>query len=424
MPSADFLIVGGGLAGVSTLYELTVRGHRAVLVEAADSLGTGASFANGAMLTPSMPDPWNGPGVWRHLLSSVFASSSAMKLHLSQIPDLFAWGLRFLAHSAPDRHRQSTLANFLLGDTSLGVTEQLRAKLGFDDDWKDGGTLKFFESDEALSGPLATSRWLAKRGLRFAVLDADAAVAAEPQLSPIRDRIHAALHFPDDRTGDARKYLIALAGAAKALGGEIRLGARVERLVTSGRNLTGMIVDGAYLPGQVILCAGIDAPVLARQAGIHLSIKPAKGYSLTLDAASLGPDMPRLPVIDDAMHAAVVPLGDRLRLVGTAEFAGRNARVDPARIDNLVALFRRIYPHLAERLDIPGGSAWAGLRPMSADGRPFIGRSHVAGLWLNCGHGHLGWTMAAGAARIVADGIENEPNELAGLFALARSRVV
>lgn len=420
MSSPVFLIVGGGLAGVSTLYELTSRGHEAVLIEAADALGLGASFANGGMLTPSMPDPWNGPGVLHHLFSSLFDSTSAMKLHLSQIPDLVGWGLRFLTHSTAERHRASTLANFLLSAASLTATEGLRAQLGLAYDGCGYGTLKFFESANALAGPLAISRRLAEWGLRFEVLDAQRAVAVEPQLAPIRDRIHAALYFPDDRTGDARQYLLALAGITQSMGAEIVTGRRAERLVTANGEVTGLIVDGEYRAGQVVLCAGIDAPRLAGGFGVHLPIKPAKGYSLTIDMTSLGQDKPRLPVIDDAMHAAVVPLGDRLRLVGTAEFAGRDTRVNPARIDTLVTLFRRVYPHLAERLDTDNGVRWAGLRPMSADGRPFIGASEVAGLWLNCGHGHLGWTMAAGSARILADCIERKHNDLAGLFSLAR----
>jgi D-amino-acid dehydrogenase len=402
-----FLIVGGGLIGVTTLYELASRGHSALLFEAAEELATGASFANGAMLTPSMPDPWNAPGVWRHLVASLVDPSSAMKLHWSQLPSLALWGARFLAGSSRSRHDAATLRNFELCLSSLERTRQLARELGLEFDQAERGTIKIFESEDAMAGPLGLANRLSGFGLEFEHVDAAGAVAIEPQLGPIRHRIAGALHFPRDGIGDARRFVLALADKARALGGRIETGTTIHGFIREGNKVIGLRSNDRDYRGDVILCAGVSTPRLARTAGVHVSVKPAKGYSLTVDARSLGNRMPRVAVIDDAMHAAVVPLGERLRFVGTAEFAGFDHSIKQVRIDNLITLFRRVYPELQAQLDLSAASAWAGLRPMSADGQPIIGATSKQGLWINCGHGHLGWTMACGSAQRLADAIED-----------------
>lgn len=150
------------------------------------------------------------------------------------------------------------------------------------------------------------------------------------------------------------------------------------------------------------MAGGFASPGLTRRSGVSLPIKPAKGYSITYKVPA-GTDGPRIAVVDDAMHAAVVPLGNRIRAVGTAEFVGESYSLDPARLDNLARLLARLYPEIASVLNPETAVPWTNLRPMSADGRPFVGESKVPGLWINAGHGHLGWRMAAGSARMLVD---------------------
>lgn len=403
-PSDHALVVGGGLIGVATLYELASRGVTATLLEAREELGLETSFANGGMLTPSMPDPWNSPGVGGHLFASLFDPASAMKLRWRAVPGLAFWGLEFLRNSLPARHVRSTLANYALAAFSTECTDVIRKTLRLEYDDCDAGTMKVFESKEAMASSVRLARHLEPLGLEFTVLDRAGAIDKEPRLAESANRLAGALYFPNDRLGDARKFVLGLARKAIDSGGKVRTGATVARLVRKGEAVIGVeLSTGERLEGDVILAAGVSAPMLARQVNIRLPIKPAKGYSLTIDAAELGPDLPKLAVIDDAMHAAVVPLGSRLRLVGTAEFAGVDAVVRTDRIENLFAMFGRLYPSLAAQADRSTEMAWAGLRPMSADGRPFIGPSPLKGLWLNCGHGHLGWTKAIGSARLLAD---------------------
>jgi D-amino-acid dehydrogenase len=395
-------IVGGGLIGVTTLYELAARGEEAILLEAEDDLALGASFANGAMLTPSMSDPWNSPGVWRHLITSIFNASASMKLDLRQIPALGRWGTAFLRNSAAERHRATTLANFSLAAYSTTETARLTESLGLDIAASASGALKLFESHKAMTAPLQLAQLQAPFGLRFNRVDAAGAVALEPQLAPIANRIAGAIHYPDDRLGDARRFTQQLAAAARQLGAQTITGARIlriDRLANGSFELhwTG----GSIKVDKVVLAAATATPRLAKTFGIYLPIKPAKGYSLTLELSSVT-QRPRMMVIDDAMHVGATPLGAQMRLAGTAEFIGEDRRLDPRRVANLRGVFERLYPELAAQIDLDG-KAWTGLRPMSADGRPFIGETKVPGLWINAGHGHLGWTKAVGSAMLLTD---------------------
>ena len=396
------VIVGGGLLGVATLYELLRQGHPATLLETNEQLATGASFANGGMLTASMPDPWNSPGVGKHLIASLFNPYAAMKLRPHVIPSLLFWGLRFLRNSTPARHQQTTRWNYELARYSVERTVSLTAELGIDYDGSSAGTLKVFDSEQSYTASLAVSELLIPLGLEFETLSSAQAVSKEPALVNVQDRITRALYYPGDASGDAHLFTKALASRCVEMGGEIQTGEAVLGLqVRRGCIVALETRQGLIETNNVILAAGAQTPRLAKTAGVSLPIKPAKGYSVSIDLEDWELT-PSIPIIDDAMHAAVTPLGNRLRFVGTAEFAGFDTRIQPARIDNLFNLLNRLYPHLVERIDRSKARTWAGLRPMSADGRPFIGQIGPKGLWVNTGHGHLGWTMAVGSAELLA----------------------
>lgn len=401
-----FVVIGGGLAGVTTGVELSTRGLRVTLLEADAELGNGASHANGGILSVTRPEPWNAPGVFRHLASSLFDPRSSMKLRLRAVPGLGLWGLDFLRHSAAVRHRHATLVNYRLAVHSMAVLEHWRTTFDLEFDAARRGCLDLFPDEASLAGGEALVDALRAEGARIELLDRAGTLAVEPALAAARDRFACALYYPDDGVGDARRFLLALAAVGQQHGMQIRTRTRVDRLLVERGRVVGIEAAGERIAGSVVLAAGIDAPALARRAGLSLPIRPAKGYSVTIDAAPFGDAAPKLPVIDEAMHAGVSPLGDRLRLVGTAEFTGRDTRIRAERIDNLFALLERLFPEHAPRIDRGSAVPWAGLRPMTADGVPIVGASGMDGLWLNCGHGPLGWTLGPGSSRLLADLIE------------------
>ena len=410
--SLPTVVIGGGLLGAATLYELASRGEPALLLEAKEALATETSFANGGMLTPSMSDPWNSPGVGRHLMASLVDPTAAMKLRLHALPDLLGWGLRFLRHSSPARHAAATEASFRLALDSTQRTRQLIRSQGLRCDASFGGTLKLFARPRDLHGPKGIAQRVAALGLRFSVLSAAQAVEREPALAAASSRVAAALHFPDDVAADACALTRELAGLASACGAQVRTSTAAQRIVVRQGAVAGVETEGTWIAARrVVVAGGCGSRALLRPLGLRLAVRPAKGYSLTFDVghlSSLTP-LPSIPVIDDAMHAAVTPLGRRLRAVGTAEFAGDDLSLDARRLDNLFALLQRLYPEIASRVDRSSGTPWAGLRPMSADGLPFVGPAGPKGLWLNTGHGHLGLTLAMGSAALLVDHMLDQP---------------
>ena len=415
------IVVGGGLAGVTTLYELAASGIPALLLEAEPDLAAGASHANGGALTPGLADPWNSPGVHRYLLASLFDPGSAMKLRLRAVPGLATWGLRFLWNSSPSRHARAMTEGYRLATYSLARTRELATECGLEFDGRSAGFLRVFASSDEMRQSLEFCRVLEQHGLRWKQVDTDGVLAIEPSLAHAADKIACGIFYPDEGSGDALAFTLQLAERARQAGAEIRTSARVEKILTEAGRVYGVRVAGESIEGDVVLAAGIDSPVLSRQAGLSLPIKPAKGYSLTIDASGFASDAPGTPIVDQHMHAAVTPLGTRLRLAGTAEFAGRDSRLRTERIDNLFLLFERLFPQLADRVDRSTSISWTGFRPMSADGMPFIGPAGRDGLWVNSGHGHMGWSMAPGSARLLADMIAGrEPDLDPSPFAVTR----
>lgn len=405
----DHIVIGGGLIGLTTAFELLRRGHDVLLIEAGDGVGLGTSFANGGLLTPSMADPWNAPGVHRNLLRYILRSDSALKLRLSAIPSLATWGPRFLVNSSPARHARATLANLDLARDSLEIVRAMQQEYRLDFDFSAVGTLKLFRSAKAMEGATAIVDILAKEGFESRALDAAAATEAEPCLEPIRDAIAGAIHYTQDATGDAYLFCKALAVLFEKLGGTICSRAPVQSVVRSGGRITGVRLRDEFLAARnVTIATGVSGPELASSFGVKLHVKPVKGYSITYQLSETANERPRLAIVDDELHAAVTPLGSRLRVAGTAEFARFDRRLDQKRVDNLTQLVSAIFPGVMTETVRETAQPWAGLRPVSADGIPYIGAGPVKGLWINCGHGHLGWTLACGSARLLSDLIEGK----------------
>lgn len=397
------LVIGGGLLGLCTAKALADKGIEVEVLEAREAVGMETSFANGGMLTPSLPDPWNAPGVYRHLVASLFDPKSSMKLHLSSIPSLLSWGLGFLRNSSPGRFYKSVESNYHLARYSLDLTAVWRERLQFDYCAGTVGSLKVFRAESAMAGPLALAERLGSLGLRYEQLDAEGALALEPALEDIREHIVGALYFPSDETGDAHLFCRGVADALDAMGVHVHTNTTALALIIEHGKIVGVNTSAGDMRAErIVVAAGPQTPLLLRGTRLKLPIAPAKGYSVTFPVDGID-GLPLTPVIDDHMHAGVVPLSGRLRVVGTAEFIGYNTELSQVRVDNLVNLLHAFYPSISAQLDKTKAEPWTGLRPMSSDGRPFIGESRIKGLWFNAGHGHLGWTKAVGSAAMLAD---------------------
>lgn len=405
------VVVGGGLMGVTSAYALAVKGNKVTVLEENDELGHGASFANGGMLTPSMPDPWNSPGVGGYLFQSLFNPSSSLLLRPKVIPSHIPWGLRFLKNSTRLRYEKATRVNYDLAEYSMKKTNAWSDALNLQYESSDCGTLKVFRSVSNLQAALKVAISLKRRGLVFESLNQKATLVREPSLQPVKGQIVGSIFYPNDSVGNAFLFLRELSERAKYMDVDFRCGSSVNSFDVHNNSVQGLKVGTDYLKADgVLICAGYKSPALAKLLGLSLSIKPAKGYSITFRAPNL--KSLRHGIIDDALHAAIVPIGENLRVVGTAEFAGEDFNLSANRIQNLINFYNKILPEYAKSLDENSVKKWAGLRPMSADGVPIISDTPVNGVYINAGHCHLGWTMAAGSAELISDIISNSKTEI------------
>ena len=393
------VIVGSGLVGVTSAYFLCQLGHHVIVIDRETGPGRETSFANGALLTPSMSDPWNAPGCWRVLVSSLGRSDSALQLRASALPALTRWGIQFLKNSGEEAFLRNTLSNLRLALYSLKVMAALRAETRINY-WRVArGTLSVFRDAATLNRASVLANRLLAEGLRSRALSRQQTLEVEPALEPIVNQLAGAIYSESDETGNAYQFCVELAEVARSQGVEFKFNTEVTGFEVRSRGMTAAIGGGnSFEADRFIVAAGSYSTPLLRRAGVSIPVQPAKGYSVTFsdyDGAL------RTPVIDAELHVGAVPLDGALRLVGTAEFAGYDRRIDATRVRSLLKRLHNILP--AERFDGETASQWCGLRPMSADGVPVIGYTHVPNLLVNTGHGHLGWTTGAGSSRLLAD---------------------
>ncbi len=400
------LVLGGGVIGTTSAWYLARAGCRVTLVERRPGVGLETSFANGSLITPSMSDPWAAPGLPWQLLKWLGREDAPFLLRLRALPGLTSFGPAFLRNCTGARWRRNTEIILRLTRYSQVLLNELIAATGIAYDSTSLGILRLCRDPASLEHAELVA---AAVGVAYRLLDAAGCARLEPAIAPAVDRIAGGIHFPDDQSGDAYKFTAALAGHCQEAGVDCRFGVAIQALDAAGERITGVITDqGRLAADRYLVALGCAGAGLLRPLGLELPVYPVKGYSVTLDLDGWN-GAPRVPLVDSGRKLAIVRLGDRLRLAGTAELAGYDTTLNAARGANLLDSLRTLLP------DAPNvGSArhWTGLRPMTPDGIPFLGATPYANLFLNLGHGHLGWTMACGSGKVLADLLTGHPPEI------------
>jgi D-amino-acid dehydrogenase len=266
--------------------------------------------------------------------------------------------------------------------------------------------LKIYRSGQSLDGAERSMALLARHGLLYERVDPDRCVELEPALASTKSTLAGALYFARDEVGDSNKFTQALAATAAARGVQCRFGETVHKIETSGGRVQAVITDKGRIAADTVVAAlgSFTAPLLAKN-GIRVPIYPVKGISITFSRAGWN-TAPQLPVIDDSKLFGLVPLGDRMRISGSAEITGYDTTPAMARAEAIIANASSTFPEMKRHFDISKSKVWAGLRPVSPSGTPLIGETRIRGLWINAGHGHLGWTLSCGSGRVLADLID------------------
>nr|WP_269593435.1 D-amino acid dehydrogenase [Nitrococcus mobilis] len=397
------LVIGGGVIGTTTAWCLRQDGHEVTVLDRASTLAAEGSFANGGMLHASHTEPWNTPAAIRQLLRWVGRENSPLLLRLSQLPHLIGWGMGFLRYSQPHYHRRNTRINTRLARYSQQMTRLIRKQTGIRYDEAQRGIIKIFRSRRELDKAALTAALTAELGVRHKILDVPETLALEPALLGICKELVGAIYYPDDESGDACLFTRRLGELAQRQGVCFELRTQVQSMELKGGSIHHLLTSrGIRQADCYVLAAGADAPLLAEPLGIHLPIRPVKGYSASLPVSGCS-GVPRVPIIDERHKVVMTQLGERLRIAGTAEFAGYDYSIRTQRVRIIIEQALSNLPQLAASVDRDSASSWACLRPLTVDGPPILGRTPVPNLLLNVGSGHLGWTFAAGCAYALAD---------------------
>jgi D-amino-acid dehydrogenase len=396
------LVMGAGVIGVTTAYQLLKDGHEVAVVEQREAAGEETSAGNAGLIAPGHAFAWASPAAPRILLKSLFQEGQALRFRLRPDPRLWAWSLKFLRQCTAERARVNTLRKHRLCLYSQELLHQVVAETGVAYDGLDGGLLYLYRDPANFEQAALKTRLLAEDGQEIETIDVARAIEIDPALEPARDKLAGAIYCPTDESGDSRLFTQGLAKTCEGLGGRFHYHTTIRRLVLDGDRVAKLVTDQGELTADAyVLSLGCDSPILARQLGVRMSVYPIKGYSVTIPVAPANRDQaPRIGGVDEDNLVAYVRLGERLRITATAEFAGYDLSHRPSDFRHMLAAARDLFPG-ACAFDRP--SYRACLRPMTPEGTPIFGLGRQTNLYFNTGHGHMGWTMACGAARIAAD---------------------
>ncbi len=412
------VVLGAGIIGVTSAYELARAGHEVTVIDRQKGPALETSFANAGEVSFGYCSPWAAPDIPLKAMKWLFMKHAPLILRPKLDTAMLSWMARMLMNCTAGRYAINKSRMLQLSDYSRKALADIRQKTGIAYDERMRGTLQLFRTQQQLDASGKDAEALAADGIPFEVVDQDGCVRAEPALARVRQKFVGGLRTPKDETGDCFKFTNALAVKCRELGVNFSFGTTVTGLdIESGR------ARGVFLAGQervdadaIIVALGSYSPLLLRPYGIDLPVYPVKGYSLTVPIVD-ALQSPESTVMDETFKIAITRLGDRIRVGGMAEISGYNSTLGPARRLTLEHSVTDLFPGG----DIGKATFWSGLRPMTPDGTPIIGATKISGIFLNTGHGTLGWTMSTGSARLIAAIVDGrEPEIAAAQFGLNR----
>jgi D-amino-acid dehydrogenase len=395
------LVLGAGVIGVTVAYELAGAGHEVTVVDRQAAPALETSFANAGEVSPGYSAPWAGPGVPLKAIKWLAMHHRPLVIRPHVDAAFIGWVLAMLRNCTAARYEINKTRMVRLAEYSRDCLRALRAETGIAYDERMQGTLQLFRTQKQFDGSASDIAVLRRSGVAFELLDRPGCIRHEPALSHVQDKFVGGLLLPGDETGDCFKFTQRLAELAAGRGVSFRLGSALRGLIRSGERIDGVATfAGETLTADAYLVAlGSYSPLMLRPVGIRIPVYPVKGYSITVPIVDAS-GAPESTVMDETHKVAVTRLGDRIRVGGTAELAGYTLKLHEARKSTLSHVVADLFPKGG---DVTRAEFWCGLRPMTPDGTPVIGATPFANLFLATGHGTLGWTMAAGTARLMAD---------------------
>ncbi len=394
------LVLGAGVIGTSVAYYLARDGHEVQVLDRQDGPALETSFANAGEVSPGYSAPWAGPGVPVKAIKWLLMRHSPLVIWPLLDMNMWRWGLAMLANCSERAYAVNKSRMVPIAEYSRDCLKALRADTGIAYDDRAMGTLQLFRTQKQLEGIGGDVAVLKQYGVPYEVLDRAGFVEVEPALALTKDKFVGALRLPGDETGDCFKFTNRLAEMAQALGASFRWRTQIQALESHGGQIAGVHTDaGVQRADRYVLALGSYSPLLLRPAGLRIPVYPVKGYSITVPITD-AKFAPESTIMDETHKVAVTRLGERIRVGGTAELAGYSLALREPRRATLNHVVTDLFPKGG---DVSKASFWCGLRPMTPDGTPIVGPTPMPNLLLATGHGTLGWTMAAGTGRVIAD---------------------
>jgi D-amino-acid dehydrogenase len=396
----DVIVLGSGVIGTSTAYYLARRGARVTVIDRQDAPAMETSFANAGQISPGYTTPWAAPGIPLKAMKWLFQRHAPLAIRPDGTGFQLAWVAAMLRECTTERYTLNKSRMMRLAEYSRQCLQSLRAETGIQYEGRTRGTTQLFRSPAQLAAAERDVAVLEAFGVPYELLDADTLERAEPALGRRPGKLAGGLRLPNDETGDCHLFTRALAEQARALGVDFRFGQSIDGIEFDGQRVRGVRVGDQVLSADryVMALGSYSRPLLA-PLGLRIPVYPVKGYSLTLPIADAGA-APVSTVLDETYKIAVTRFDERIRVGGMAELAGFDLSLNPRRRATLEMVVEDLFPGSGQLAE---GEFWTGLRPMTPDSTPIVGASAVPNLFLNTGHGTLGWTMACGSGKLVAD---------------------
>lgn len=403
------VVLGSGVIGTTIAYYLARAGHQVTVLDRQPGPAMETSFANAGEVSPGYSAPWAGPGVPLKAIKWMLMHHSPLVIKPMLDPAMWRWGLAMLRNCTESAYKINKSRMVRVAEYSRDCLKELRAETGIAYDERSQGTLQLFRTQKQLDGIGKDVAILEGFGVPFQVLDRAGYLEYEPALALVKEKFIGALRLPGDETGDCFKFTQNLAKMAEALGVNFRFGTTIAGIDHDGRRITGVRTDAGTLSADhYVLALGSYSTQLLKPLGIDIPVYPVKGFSITVPITN-AEMAPESTIMDETHKVAVTRLGDRIRVGGTAQLSGFDLHLDAGRRKTLEFVVSDLFPQGG---DVARAEFWTGLRPMTPDGTPIIGKTRYPNLTLSTGHGTLGWTMATGTGRVVADLVSGRTPEI------------
>ena len=403
------IVLGSGVIGICAAYYLNKAGHDVTVFDRQEGPGLETSFANGGQISASHAAPWAAPNVPLQMLKWLGRADAPLLYHFRLDWRQWVWSLRFLVNCLPSRARQNTMDNMRICLYSRGLLPEIRKDTGIDYDHRPDGILQLYENRKDLDAGVRHAEWLRQLGCDSRVLSPAECLALEPALAHRAANLVGGIHTGADESGDAYKFTTELAAVCAARGVQFRYGETVAAIEADGGRISAVrCTSGRFEADSYILSLGSYSPLFLRPLGISLPVFPTKGYSITVPISGDN-SAPQISLSDEENRIVYSRLGSRMRVAGTAEFSGYDTEMVEARARTILAFAKERFPAAG---DFDKAELWCGLRPLTPDGVPVVSATKYANLYLDTGHGTLGWTMCAGSGKAVADLVSGEAPEI------------